>query len=738
MVTLPATGQMGIGRGYTASSYLYPDGPISAQGIFDESAALVREVDYAYGLEGEPLSVSGSTANAFAKTYDALYRIKTLADGNGNTTSYTYDSVGNLSQVSYPGGDTVQFPSYDPSGLLLQRIDGNGVTTNYVYTDPEGMLTDIQYPASTARNAHFTYDGYGRRSGKTDITGSQSYSYGDLDQLLSVSTTYTGLAAKTISYSYYDNGSRAGMTTPVGSFSYSYDAAGRPVSLTNPFSETTSWAYLNNDWLGAQTLNNGVVTTYTQNALGQLTGLRNASGTTTLSEFNGIVHDGAGNRLSVTANLLTVPSFSGTTTYQYDTKDQLTQESSSRAGTYTNGFGYDAAGNPTTFKGASRSYNTKNQRTSGTSFVYDGNGNPTTYNGTSLTFDPENKATIFGTAMTAGYTIEGLRAWKTSTATGTQTYFLYDGTTPVVELDATGAVSATNTVGANGLVSRNTFAGSVFYTFDERGTTAQRLGGSATVLSSHMADAFGTMASTLTGASTDPYDGFGAQLGYYSDHETGLVLCTYRYYDPTNGRWLNQDPIDYAGGMNLYGYVTNNPISAVDPSGLARVEVHYRPVYEFHPFPFDPGSTGYTIGVYHAYIVVIDEDGKSYFISGGPPDTDLPENIRIKRKNSIPGMLTVRTGRYNNSSQCYDRERGNDTDANRPSPTVLVDDDKPAWRYMKKFEAVGKRINQARITYVPVKIYPILSGENSNATVRTIIELSGTGLKAPTDWLWTC
>ena len=54
------------------------------------------------------------------------------------------------------------------------------------------------------------------------------------------------------------------------------------------------------------------------------------------------------------------------------------------------GFGYDGAGNPTNFHGASRAYNAKNQLTGGTglgAFVYDGNGNPTTDNGASLTFN---------------------------------------------------------------------------------------------------------------------------------------------------------------------------------------------------------------------------------------------------------------------------------------------------------------------------------------------------------------
>src|SRR5262249_47278405 len=156
-----------------------------------------------------------------------------------------------------------------------QRIDGNNITTNYVYSDPESLLTDIQYPATTSLNVHFTYDSYGRRSGMTDGTGAQAYSYGNLDELLSVTTTYTGLSAKTISYSYYPNGSRQNMTTPVGTFAYTYDAAGRPASMMNPFSETTSWIYGDNNWLQTQSLANGATATYTYNALGQVTRLLN-------------------------------------------------------------------------------------------------------------------------------------------------------------------------------------------------------------------------------------------------------------------------------------------------------------------------------------------------------------------------------------------------------------------------------------------------------------------------------
>ncbi|TAE89850.1 MAG: RHS repeat-associated core domain-containing protein, partial [Verrucomicrobia bacterium] len=42
----------------------------------------------------------------------------------------------------------------------------------------------------------------------------------------------------------------------------------------------------------------------------------------------------------------------------------------------------------------------------------------------------------------------------------------------------------------------------------------------------------------------------------------------YRYYHPQTGRWINRDPIEEEGGLNLYGFVGNNPPNAIDPLGL--------------------------------------------------------------------------------------------------------------------------------------------------------------------------
>ena len=182
-----------------------------------------------------------------------------------------------------------------------------------------------------------------------------------------------------------------------------------------------------------------------------------------------------------------------------------------------------------------------------------------------------------GSTQTDGYDGDGLRAWKQTDSDGDgslRTYFLYDGSQPVVEEDGTGAFYSSNTFGADGLVSR--FPGesldivrldgsggsdsSVFYTFDERGNVSERVntasvsggpkgpavsGTSGSVSAvSEVYDAYGTR--TAQSPQPEPW-GYEAQAGYYTDSETGLVLCTHRYYDPSTGRWLTRDPIGYAG-----------------------------------------------------------------------------------------------------------------------------------------------------------------------------------------------
>ena len=337
-----------------------------------------------------------------------------------------------------------------------------------------------------------------------------------------------------------------------------------------------------------------------------------------------------GNRLSVTASLPGAPAgYSGTTAYAYDygqsanpqlNRSQLTQETSTRAsGTFA--YGYDGGtsggpGNPTSFKGAANTFNSNNQVTNA-GFGYDGNGSPTTYKTQAMSFDPENRLSAFtpigggkggnvfdGDGLLQETDTQGFRLHSTD-----RLRRLYDGSAPVAlykqssNQPASALPSATQTFGADGLVSvcSPSAAASVFYAFDERGNVAQRLNSSGAVVSSDEYDAYGTRSST---GGADVY-GFGAQAGYYTD-SSGLVLCTHRYYDPSTGRWLTRDPIGYRGGVNLYGYVRNNPTRHHDHSGYGPGDFFSDSGGDYDTQGFDPGSAG----------------GGNFFDDSGPFPTD--------------------------------------------------------------------------------------------------------------------
>jgi YD repeat-containing protein len=324
----------------------------------------------------------------------------------------------------YPGGDTVTYTSYNNAAQITSRTDGRGITATFGYSTTDGLLESVTFGTpNNGHNVSYTYDVYGRLQTRSDSSGSQQYTYGDLNEVSQGTTMYVGLSAKTVDYTYFPDGSRKTMNTPAGDFTYNYDGAGRMIGLTNPFGETTNWTYYANNWMHTQTLANGQTAANDYNAVGQLISLTNSLNSSVIASYGAITYDGASNCLGVTTTNHASPLLNGSTTYGYDTKDQLTSEASTKIGGYSKGYGYDTSGNITSYAGHGRSYNTKNQ-SGGSGFAYDTNGNPTTYNGAAITWDVFDNPTQFGNLMTAGYTSEGYRAWKQNTATGERTYFL--------------------------------------------------------------------------------------------------------------------------------------------------------------------------------------------------------------------------------------------------------------------------------------------------------------------------
>lgn len=59
-----------------------------------------------------------------------------------------------------------------------------------------------------------------------------------------------------------------------------------------------------------------------------------------------------------------------------------------------------------------------------------------------------------------------------------------------------------------------------------------------------------------------------AETGGSAAEPAALYYYRARTYSPTWGRFLQPDPIGYAGGNNLYAYVNDDPLNFVDPQGL--------------------------------------------------------------------------------------------------------------------------------------------------------------------------
>ena len=85
-------------------------------------------------------------------------------------------------------------------------------------------------------------------------------------------------------------------------------------------------------------------------------------------------------------------------------------------------------------------------------------------------------------------------------------------------------------------------------------------------------------------ATVDPASTVASNLrfpGQYFDEEAGIHYNRARYYNPKSGRFISKDPIGVKGGINLFVYVNNDPISKIDPFGLDIMVIENGPTGTF-------------------------------------------------------------------------------------------------------------------------------------------------------------
>ncbi len=109
-------------------------------------------------------------------------------------------------------------------------------------------------------------------------------------------------------------------------------------------------------------------------------------------------------------------------------------------------------------------------------------------------------------------------------------------------------------------------SGTHFATYDGNGNvTALADGATGNQSANYEYDPFGQkLQSTGPATHLNPF-GFSTK---YRDGVSGLAHYTYRYLDTRTGRWLSRDKIGFLGGLNLYGFLDDDPISYVDDLGL--------------------------------------------------------------------------------------------------------------------------------------------------------------------------
>jgi len=439
----------------------------------------------------------------------------------------------------------------------------------------------------------------------SDPTGTYQFTFDNMGRLTGTTTSYTFLTRNfTTSYTYDKASNRTGFTDPEsGSTSYVYDTLNRLQTLTPPaaFSGTGNFG-CSYDALSRRTQMtrpNGLKSVYAYDNLSRLLSVLHQNGSTTLDGASYSV-DNAGNRTAKTDQYANV-----TSNYTYDPIYELTQVT--QATNTTESYTYDAVGNRLSSLGVSPyNVNTSNELTStpSASYTYDYNGNTLTKvagsNATSYSWDFENRlssVTLPGSGGTVSFKYDpfGRRVYKSSSAS--TSIYAYDGDNLIEETNSSGTAVARYSQGLNideplAMLRSSTTS---YYDADGLGSITSLSSSAGSLAQTYGYDSFGKQTSS-SGSLTNPFQ----YTARESDPETGLYYYRARYYDPSVGRFVSEDPARFRAGPNFFEYVLNDPVENTDPVGL-KTSVCCRRLHYI---------IGY-LGLNHCYIKVTPDDGST-------------------------------------------------------------------------------------------------------------------------------
>lgn len=502
---------------------------------YDNSDRLTS-VRTAYGTALESIAQLGYTANS---------QLAHVIDGELNRTSYDYDGHDRTLKVRYPvaakganassATDYLQY-SYDLGSNLTQVRMRDGATVALAYDN-------LNRPVSRTPNGepavNLTYDLAGRLTQMQRPSDGVTLTNGwdALGRLTSESQPFG-----TVSYQYDSAGQLIRLTWPDALYvNYDHDLLGRVTKIrengaTSGIGVLASYAYNDIGQRASITYGNGTSRTYSWDALGRLDGVQIDQAGTSADLVIGkvgsvgapIAYNPAG---QIVSQVRSNDSYAWTGHYNVD-RNYAANGLNQYATVGSTSITHDARGNLVTSGSDSYGYDKLNQLTSAP--------------GATLAFDPAGRLQQLTGAETTRFVYSGLNlvAEKSTSGAILRRYVPGPGVDePVVWYEGSGTTDRR------------------WLQADERGSIVALSNASGTSIGINRYDEYGI-----------PQAGNLGRFQYTGQTwiaDIGMFNYKARMYSPTLGRFMQTDPIEYAGGLNWYNYVGSDPINAVDPSGLA-------------------------------------------------------------------------------------------------------------------------------------------------------------------------
>jgi RHS repeat-associated protein len=535
--------------------------------------------------EGEPIGVTDPEGNTTYLSYlyndlvavtnplgettsvyrDAVGRPVELTDAEGNVTKYTWTPLDLLASETSPLGSETKY-AYDDDGDLISINDGNGNVTKFGYDDIGNVTSETD---ALGKAETYTYNGDGDVTSFTDRDGHKTtYSYNDLDLLTSVkygvttsgdqsSTTLSWDAANRLvsavdsvagAYGFKYNGLNdvVSASSPEGTVTYTYNVGGLQTSMSVPHQSTVDYTYdadndltkitqgssvvsmgYNADSLPTSlALPDGVDRTTTYNAASQPTALSFAHGTSDLGAID-YAYTADGLVASETGSLASVVEPAAITRSTYNADNELVARD-------------------------------------GTTYTYNGDGNLTSDGTNTYSWNDRGQLSSIAGSSSASFVYDPFGRTQSATGGGSTTSDLYDGLNVVEELSGGTPTADLLTGGLDQVLQLTTASGvSSSVLADQLGSTIGLANASGSIATRYSYTPSGIV--SVSGASSpNTFEFAGTQ-----NEGTGLYPIGARYYSPSLGQFVSQDPSGFNGGTtDLYQYAYDNPVNAVDPLGL--------------------------------------------------------------------------------------------------------------------------------------------------------------------------